>query len=520
MQPGAVIVVGKADADVFATRHPGEVGETRQRVNGWRVGDELAPRAAVAHAGHLHVDDAAVAWADGVVADSPALQDADGEVVDHHVGLVAQTLGDGASLFVRHVQRQSALVAVPHDVVDAIGRVRPGANGGVHLHHVGAQVREDAGGERPRQDMGKVQDANAGERSRIGVRARRGRWRQFLLRGRCWARRERCLFAAGVGCSIRSVALAGADAPRRGAEVIGSAGAAQCLAVASRVGLPPAARLELWIQRHLVDRQDPAVGRVPPLRLEEQLLHVLLADPMPQYLHDAPDERAAVAGILIFGIQKILLRFLLDEPDQLAVEVWRWRHHDRAALGRHDHISVGPVQAAATRQRRPCGVRQPVVIPQPHQHVFQARCDAFVDRDMAGAAGAGLSAAIDCRQRADGHVGAREHEVQIAEQFERRRIDIAGGGDGAAQCAGHKVGRQVVAPWAFGAERRHFDDRQFRSLPAGFGECAVGDAEGTVVCEHDVRFVDQLRETPLIAFVRQIQGRPAAIAGEEEIPKR
>ena len=62
-------------------------------MNCWRVGDKFRPRSAVAHAGHLHVNDAFVGCADLLVANTPTVQYARGEVVDDNVRLVGELAG-------------------------------------------------------------------------------------------------------------------------------------------------------------------------------------------------------------------------------------------------------------------------------------------------------------------------------------------------------------------------------------------------------------------------------------------
>ena len=325
VQAGAVVVVGKADADVLASGHARQVGEAGQRVDGRRVGDELRPRAAVAHAGHLHVDGLRVVRAHVVEADAPALEHANREVVDHHVRGDAQPLAQGAALRARHVQRQRPLVAVPHRVVDAVRRVRSGAGGGVHLHHVGAEIGQDARGEGAGEHVGEVEDAQTSQRPCVSfvrgsvlTASRRRRLRAARARRVMLSRRviltQRVIPTRGE--SLRRARRAGL--PRRVAEAVGRAGAAHG-DVAEAVGLPPAARFQLRILGHLVHRQHPAVGRVAFLGLEEELLDVARRHPVAQRLHEAVDVGPAMGRFLVLRVEQILLRVLLDEPDQLIV---------------------------------------------------------------------------------------------------------------------------------------------------------------------------------------------------------
>ena len=508
VQPGAMVVVGKADADVLASRHAGEVGEAGQRMDGGRIGHELRPRPAVAHAGHLHVDGLGIGRAHVGVAHAPALQHADGKVVDDHVGAPAQAPADVAAFLPRHVQSERALVAVPHRVVDAVRRVRPGAGGRVHLDDVRAEVGKDARGERPGQHMGEVEDAHAGQRRRVRVDVRRGAC--FFRRGALrlgWARREPRPW------------LDRGHAPGRVAETVWRARAAHS-GVAEPVGLPPVARFKLRILRHLVERQHPAVGRMAFLRLEEQLLHVPRRDPLAQHIHHAADVEAAIGGLLVLRVEQILLRLLLDQPDQLIVEVRRGRHHDAAASRRHHDVGVRPVQTAATLQHRPGGVRQVALVPHPHQDVLQTRRDAFMHRNRAVIAKPRASPPVEGREHRDGRVGAGEHEVQLAERFEGRRVCVARRRGRAAEGASDQIRRQMVPPRAVGAERRHVDHHQIGPLAPRVRQLRGVRRESASADHHDVRFGEQRRQLRLAGgrFQRQFDAAPTR--REERMPQR
>ena len=168
VQPGAVVVVGVADADVLASRYAGQVGQAGEGVNGRRIGDEVRPWTAVAHPGHLDVDDFRAGGMDVVVTDAPAVEDADREVVYDDVGLLGEASADVATLGSGHVQREPPLVPVPHDVVGAVRSVGAGPGRRVHLDHVGTEVAEDARGERPGENVREIEDAQSFERAGVG----------------------------------------------------------------------------------------------------------------------------------------------------------------------------------------------------------------------------------------------------------------------------------------------------------------------------------------------------------------
>ena len=163
MEPRYVVVVREANADVLAPGHAGEIGETGQRVYRRRIGHELGPWSALAHARHAEIDHSRVDLRDRVMAHPPAIENSDGEVVDHDVGLLAQRAADLDGAGLRHVEGQRTLVPIPHDVVRVIADL---ARGRVQLDHVGSEVAKDAGGEGPGQDVSEVEYAKTFERAR------------------------------------------------------------------------------------------------------------------------------------------------------------------------------------------------------------------------------------------------------------------------------------------------------------------------------------------------------------------
>ena len=362
--------------------------------------------------------------------------------------------------------------------------------------------------------MGEVEDAQTSQRPCVS----------FLRGGVLSADRRRRLCAARARRVVltRRESLRGvrrARLPGRVAEAVGRAGAAHG-DVAEAVGLPPSARFQLRILGHLVHRQHPAVGRMALLRLEEELLDVARGHPVAQRLHEAVDVVPAIGRFLVLRVEQILLRLLLDEPDQLIVEVRRRRHHDAAALGRHHLVGVRPVPAAAPLQHRAGGIRQLVLVDHPHEHVLQARGDALVNGDRAVVAEPRAPLAMEGGEHGDGRVGAGEDEVQLAEGLQRRRVGIAGGGDGAAKRAGDEIRRQEVPPRPVRAERRRFDHHQLRT-PALRGSQVGGlHGEAAGASEHRVRLGHQVRQPRLAVRRARIERDHAAAAGEEGMPQR
>ena len=146
-------------------RHPGQVRQPRKAVNRRRIRDEVGPGAARAHPGHLHVDDSRIGLAHGLVAHVPTSHHPGGKVVDHNVCGVRETTSQRTAFLMPHVQRDRALVAVPHEVVGRIVATSPLSGGRHDLHDIRAHVGEHARGERPRKDMGQVQYPHVLQRS-------------------------------------------------------------------------------------------------------------------------------------------------------------------------------------------------------------------------------------------------------------------------------------------------------------------------------------------------------------------
>ncbi len=164
-QAGRVVVEGEAGAEITTAGRIGEVGETRQGVDGGCVGDEARPGALVTTAGHGDVDEPGVPPTDLLVGEPPAVEDAGGEVLDQHVALLDQPSHDAEGTLVLHAEGDRPLGAVPRvevRVARVVDRDRPFDR--LDLHDVGAQVPQQARGHRPGQDVAQVEHPQAAQR--------------------------------------------------------------------------------------------------------------------------------------------------------------------------------------------------------------------------------------------------------------------------------------------------------------------------------------------------------------------
>ena len=127
---------------------------------------------------------------------------------------------------------------------------------------------------------------------------------------------------------------------------------------------------------------------------------------------------------------------------------------------------------------------------------------------------------MERRKHRDGRVGAGEHEVQLAEGLERRRVCIAGRGDGAAERASDQIRRQMIAPRAIRPERGHVDHHQFRSLPLRLRQLRRVHREGPGAGHHHVGLGHQRRQPLLTRRRGRIQFDFAAPRREERMPQR
>ena len=139
--------------------------------------------------------------------------------------------------------------------------------------------------------------------------------------------------------------------------------------------------------------------------------------------------------------------------------------------------------------------------------------------DRAVIAKARAPLAVERGQHGDGRVGAGEHEVQLAEGLQGRRVGIAGGRDRAAERAGDEIRRQVVPPRAVRAERRRLDHHQLRTLALRGGQIGRFDSEAAGTGEHRVGIVHERGQPgPAVRRLR-IKRHHAAAAGEEGVPQ-
>ena len=177
------------------------------------------------------------------------------------------------------------------------------------------------------------------------------------------------------------------------------------------------------------------------------------------------------------------------------------------------------MQAAAPFQRGPGGVGQPVVVPVPHQDMFETGGDALVDRDVAALSGARCANPVDRRQRRDRGIDPGEDEVQFAERLERWRVRVPRGRNRTAERAGNKVGRQVVAPGPVGSEGRRVDHDQVGPRGQRVGEGGFPDAERAIAGKHDVGTLDQPREDRFARGRCGIEANGGAARREKGVPE-
>src|SRR5436190_1912595 len=144
----------------------------------------LRVRARLAVARDRAVDDPRVRLAQGVVPATELVQDARAEALQHDVVVACEPEKSVATGLGLEVQADRALTAVEREVerragaqrlmlLRAVVRRRPAdvvAHAGVlHLHDVGAEVREEQRAEAARQQARQVENANVGERPVGGV---------------------------------------------------------------------------------------------------------------------------------------------------------------------------------------------------------------------------------------------------------------------------------------------------------------------------------------------------------------
>ena len=212
-------------------------------------------------------------------------------------------------------------------------------------------------------------------------------------------------------------------------------------------------------------------------------------------------------------VQQVLVRALLDQPGDVALEIRCRRHHDVAALRPHHLVGARPVHRALPRKH------PPLLIPIEHQHVFEAGDDHGVNRHLDHLPITALAQVAQRRQRGDRGVRAGGEEVEVAEARQGLRVDIAGRRGEPTESGGHQFRREQLRPRPVRPERAdaHNHERgvglhQRLRIERGLGQPAAVD--------HDVGPADQLFEQATSALVLRVDGDEAAVRGVERVPER
>ncbi len=163
-------------------RSPGLAGDRHQAGESLRDQIEataVGERSVAPVAGHRAVDEARIHLRQHVVAETELLQRSAAIVLRQHIGLLDEAQQDLRALRMLQVDRDAALVAVEHqerrrDPVYprlAVASRVVAARDLLHLHDVGAHVREHHPARGTRHDLRELEHAHAGERARVcGVR--------------------------------------------------------------------------------------------------------------------------------------------------------------------------------------------------------------------------------------------------------------------------------------------------------------------------------------------------------------
>ena len=132
---------------------------------------------------------------------------------------------------------------------------------------------------------------------------------------------------------------------------------------------------------------------------------------------------------------------------------------------------------------------------------------------------AALPRVVQCRERRDCDVRARDHEVQFAERLQWRSVDVARRGDRPTQRARDEIGGEIVAPGAIRAERGRFDDHQrWICFECGADVENVG-AETVHTRQDDIRRLRELPELCRALLGRGVHPKGPAVAGEVPVPQ-
>ena len=174
--------IGDRHADA-QRRSVGGAGQTHDAAHA--LGHQIVTRprcirAGLAEAGHRAVDQPRISRRETCIVETELLQAADLEILDQHVRARRELLDDALALGGLEIELDRTLAAVGameigRRQVAAVGgrheRRAPGAGVvaralALHLDHVGAEIGENLARPRPRQNAGKLQNAQTSQRTR------------------------------------------------------------------------------------------------------------------------------------------------------------------------------------------------------------------------------------------------------------------------------------------------------------------------------------------------------------------
>ena len=174
--PGELVADDAGDVGGRGVRRPAARLAAQRREAGGRLDDVVVGRlvavgAAGAEAVGAAIDDVGVDRGDRVGVEAQAGDGPRAQRVEEHVGARHEAAQCGARLLRLEVEDDPALVAVQLEERPAHAGVARGPKAADHvalrrldLDYVRAHVREDVGRERPHDDVGEVEDADAGQR--------------------------------------------------------------------------------------------------------------------------------------------------------------------------------------------------------------------------------------------------------------------------------------------------------------------------------------------------------------------
>ena len=464
-QPGGVVVEREAGPDVAPVGRVGEVRQPAQRVDRRGVGDHLRPRSLVARPAHRHVDDLRVPLPDLLVADAPAVEDAGREVLHQHVGLLDDAADAVERLGPLHVQRHQPLRAVPHVEVREVGRVderRP--LGGLELEDVGAEVAEDAVGERTGEHPREVDDAQAGERLAGGERPvvaalRRGRRRRPAPGpSRRAARRGRRATPAAAAARVTACRGSGRTAPASGPSSKPST--ARNVPRNSYCGLA-ATWATVCTSPNAMCRRCASRNSSPESFVSANRRIAFITRGI----------SASASSIVILASSAPSGSPSSAIHSNSGAGCGTGRDVARAVLGVGHDVGAEPVQRALAQ--RPLRDRQQVGEPPLEEQVLDRRRHDLVQREVDEAALAGLAGGVHAGEAADARHQRAERQV-LATPRADGLVGRARDAEHAAQRAGDEIARLPVGARPGAAERRQRDLHQRR---VGRREVVVVEAE-------------------------------------------